>query len=93
MRTRSCGPPACAATRSRPPSAFLSSRDGRIIVERDLSVPGHPDVFAIGDVSVNPPPLPQLALPAAQGGQHTARQIRRRLAGRPPEALNTATSE
>jgi NADH:ubiquinone reductase (H+-translocating) len=62
------------------------ARDGRIIVDPDLSVPGHPEVFAIGDISVNPrSPLPQLALPAVQGGKHTARQIGRRLAGRATE--------
>jgi NADH dehydrogenase len=58
------------------------SRDGRIIVGDDLAVPTMPNVFALGDVAVNPAaPLPQLALPAVQGGKHVAKQIARRLAG------------
>ena len=60
---------------------------GRLVVEPDLSVPGHPEVFAIGDVAATPDrrgtPLPQLARPAIQGGKHAARQILRRLDGRP----------
>jgi NADH:ubiquinone reductase (H+-translocating) len=59
-------------------------RGGRIEVERDLSVNGHPEVFVAGDLAVDPDdPLPQLAQPAMQGGKHAARQIRRDLEGEP----------
>lgn len=60
-------------------------RGGRIDVARDLSVPGHDGVWAIGDVANIPSrrgPLPQLAAVAQQSGRHVARQIVRRLDGR-----------
>ena len=60
---------------------------GRLVVEADLSVPGHPDVFAIGDIALmlgpKGVPLPQVARPAMQAGKHVARQIIRRLEGHP----------
>jgi NADH dehydrogenase len=66
-----------------------TGRGGRIVVEPDLSVPGHPEVFAIGDIAAPPDrdggPLPQVAQPAIQGGHHVARQILRRLRGEPTE--------
>ncbi len=66
-----------------------TTRGGRLVVEPDLTVPGHPEVFAIGDIAASPgsdgTPLPQVAQPAIQGGKHVARQIRRSLAGEPPE--------
>ena len=63
-------------------------RSGRVTVEGDLSLPGHPDVFAIGDMvrvragdgSVSA--LPGLAPVAMQEGRYVARLIRRRLRGR-----------
>jgi NADH dehydrogenase len=55
-------------------------------VDDDLSIPDHPNVFAIGDIAANPKaPLAQVALPAMQGGEHVARQIERRLRGLPTE--------
>ena len=52
----------------------------------DLSLPGHPEVFVIGDLAGatgrDGEPLPQLAQVAIQGGRHTAGNIRRRLAGK-----------
>jgi NADH dehydrogenase len=66
-----------------------TARGGRIVVEPDLSVPGHPEVFAIGDIAATPDasgaPLPQVAQPAIQGGKHVARQIVNHLQGRPTE--------
>lgn len=63
------------------------TRGGRIIVGPDLSVPGHPDVFIVGDVAASSYPdgrlHPQLAQPAIQGAKHAARQIIRRLEGKP----------
>ena len=73
---------------------------GKIIVEPDLSVPGHPEVFAIGDTahlvapvrdllgikSKTPMTMPGVAQPAIQEGKHVADVIRRRVAGhREPE--------
>jgi NADH:quinone reductase (non-electrogenic) len=60
-------------------------RAGRIIVAPDLTVPGHAEVFALGDmVRVQAPdgtiaPLPGVAPVAMQQGRHAARAIRARL--------------
>ncbi|MET0880572.1 MAG: NAD(P)/FAD-dependent oxidoreductase, partial [Acidimicrobiales bacterium] len=62
---------------------------GRIVVEPTLGVPGHPNVYAIGDVAVIPGedggPLPGVAQVAMQSGRHAARQLSRTFgrAGRP----------
>ena len=65
------------------------ARGGRIPVGADLSLEGHPEVFAIGDIAASPTPderpLPQVAQPAIQGGFHAARQIVARIEGRPSE--------
>jgi len=62
---------------------------GRIKVGSDLSVPGHPDVFVIGDLArVDGPdrkPLPGVAPVAMQQGRFTARLLRARVAGRATE--------
>lgn len=59
------------------------ARGGRIPVGPDLSLAGHPDVFAIGDIALPPgDPLPQVAQPAIQEGGHVAAVIAARLAGR-----------
>ena len=65
---------------------FEQAPNGRIVVGPDLTVPGHPEVFVIGDLAaVQPKPLPQLAPVAIQQGKFTARQIQRRLQGRAPQ--------
>jgi len=60
---------------------------GRIVVQPDLSVTGHPEVLIIGDlVYFNDPtgqPLPGLAPVAMQQGRYAARLIGARLRGRP----------
>jgi NADH dehydrogenase len=53
-------------------------RAGRIKVQPDCSLPGHPDVFAVGDM-MNFEDLPGVAEVAMQSGIHAARTIRRRL--------------
>jgi NADH dehydrogenase len=59
------------------------ARGGRIPVGSDLSLAGHPNVFAIGDIALSPgDPLPQVAQPAIQGGRHVAAVIAARLEGR-----------
>jgi NADH dehydrogenase len=64
-------------------------RGGRLAVEADLSLPGHPEVFAVGDIAASRGPagrpLPQVAQVAIQGGRHVARQLLRRRAGQPTE--------
>jgi NADH dehydrogenase len=63
------------------------ARGGRVVVDADLRVPGHPEVFAIGDAAASPGadgrPLPQVAQVAIQGGKHAARQIEAQLRGEP----------
>jgi NADH dehydrogenase len=55
-------------------------RAGRVAVEPDCSLPGHPEVFAIGDMaSLND--LPGVAEVAMQQGIHASRTIKRRLDG------------
>lgn len=64
------------------------NRSGQVKVGSDLSVPGHTDIFAIGDTALaeawNGKPVPGLAPAAKQQGQYVARVISRRLAGRKP---------
>jgi len=71
---------------------------GRIIVNSDLSVPDHPEIFAIGDTahvvahsrnllgikSRQPMLMPGVAQPAIQEGRYVARLIRSRVAGTKP---------
>jgi NADH dehydrogenase len=61
-------------------------RGGRVIVEPDLSVPGHPDIFVIGDLANFPhqfgEPLPGIAPVAMQEGRYVAELIKGRIAGK-----------
>jgi NADH dehydrogenase len=73
-------------------------KSGKIIVGSDLSVPDHPEIFAIGDTahvvapsrnllgirSKEPMVMPGVAQPAIQQGMYVADLIRRRVAGQPP---------
>jgi NADH dehydrogenase len=68
-------------------------RAGRVKVNPDLSVPGHPEVFAIGDLATVPgeggQPVPWVSPAAMQMGRYVARIIQRDLSGadraaRPP---------
>ena len=57
-----------------------TDRAGRIAVDPDLSLPGHPEVFAVGDMaSIND--LPGVCEVAMQGGLHAANTIKRRMKG------------
>jgi NADH dehydrogenase len=58
-----------------------TDRAGRVAVLPDCSLPGHPEVFAIGDM-VRLNDLPGVAQPAIQEGTYVGRLIRDRLAGR-----------
>ena len=56
-------------------------RAGRVEVQPDLTLPGHPEVYVVGDMmSLNR--LPGVAQVAIQGGRHAARDIRARIEGR-----------
>ncbi len=62
-------------------------RAGRIKVEADLSVPGHPEIFAIGDTALalgkDGKPVPGVAPAAKQMGWYAARLIAAKVAGQP----------
>ena len=61
-------------------------RAGRVIVEEDLSVPGHPEVTVIGDLAALPwhtPPVPGIAPAAKQMGRVSAANVLRTIKGLP----------
>ena len=61
-------------------------RAGRVSVESDLAVPGHPHVFVAGDLAAiqsDGRPVPGVAPAAKQMGRHVAATIRARIAGQP----------
>jgi NADH dehydrogenase len=77
-----------AGVRASPLAAMLAratgadtDRAGRVAVLPDCSLPGHPEVFAIGDM-VRLNDLPGVAQPAIQEGTYVGRLIRARLAGK-----------
>ncbi|MGN8117631.1 NAD(P)/FAD-dependent oxidoreductase [Labrys sp. 22185] len=79
-----------AGVRASPAAEWLgvpADRNGRIIVEPNLTVPGHPEIFAIGDTislaGPNGKPVPGIAPAAKQAGVYVARVIRARLADAP----------
>lgn len=61
-------------------------RAGRVIVEADLTIKEYPDIFVIGDLAAatsDGQPVPGVAGAAVQEGQHTAKNLRRKLEGQP----------
>jgi NADH:ubiquinone reductase (H+-translocating) len=60
-------------------------RAGRISVQPDLTLPGHPEVHVIGDMANHPDRLPGVAQVAIQGGRYAAEAIQRRAAGKAPQ--------
>jgi NADH:ubiquinone reductase (H+-translocating) len=60
-------------------------KSGRVIVESDCTVAGHPDIFVIGDLAnfshQTGQPLPGVAQPAIQQGTYVAKVIKQRLRG------------
>jgi len=77
-----------AGVRASPAAEWLgapSDRAGRLQVEPDLTVPGHPDIFAIGDTVTiaawNGQPVPGIAPAAKQQGRYVAQTIKARLGG------------
>jgi NADH dehydrogenase len=77
-----------AGVRASPAAEWLAvpaDRAGRLQVQPDLTVPGHPDIFAIGDTVViadpDGKPVPGIAPAAKQQGRHVAETIKARLRG------------
>jgi NADH dehydrogenase len=77
-----------AGVRASPAAAWLDAPAdgaGRVKVEADLSVPGHRDIFVIGDTATisawKGKPVPGIAPAAKQQGLHVASMIKRRLEG------------
>jgi NADH dehydrogenase len=60
-----------------------------VLVEPDLTIKGHPEIFVVGDAAVQPwkegRPTPGVAQGGIQGGSYAAKVIRRRILGRPHE--------
>ena len=57
-------------------------RAGRVRVEPDLSVPGHPEIYVVGDLAAVEG-VPGIAPAAKQMGRHAALNIRNSLEGKP----------
>ncbi|WJR78920.1 NAD(P)/FAD-dependent oxidoreductase [Bradyrhizobium sp. NP1] len=77
-----------AGVRASPAAEWLDApadRAGRVQVEPDLTVPGHPDIFAVGDTVTidawNGKPVPGIAPAAKQEGRYVAAVIKARLRG------------
>jgi NADH dehydrogenase len=63
-----------------------TDRAGRVRVQNDVSVPGHPEIFVIGDTASfdeNGKPLPGVAQVAMQQGRYVGKAIHNRIAGKP----------
>jgi NADH dehydrogenase len=69
-----------------------TDRAGRVLVERDCSIAGHPEVFVIGDLAsmkrADGSMVPGVAQGAIQSGKHVAKQIVRDLRNQPREPFD-----
>lgn len=81
-----------AGVRASPAAEWLNApadRAGRLQVAPDLTVPGHPDIFAVGDTVIfkdaEGNPVPGIAPAAKQQGRYVAAAIKARLNGNKPE--------
>ena len=79
-----------AGVQASPAARWLDApadRAGRLKVEPDLTVPGHPEIFAIGDAAIvvrpDGRPVPGIAPAAKQEGVYVANVMRARLGGAP----------
>jgi NADH:quinone reductase (non-electrogenic) len=77
-----------AGVKASPAAQWLEAehdRAGRVLVDRDLRLPGHPEIFVIGDTAsvrdAAGKPLPGVATVAKQEGKYIARVLRARLSG------------
>jgi NADH dehydrogenase len=67
-----------------------TDRAGRVRIQKDLTVPGHPEIFVVGDTASldqNGKPLPGVAQVAIQQGRYAGRLIHNRIVGNPPPSL------
>ncbi|WP_068325586.1 NAD(P)/FAD-dependent oxidoreductase [Janibacter terrae] len=62
-----------------------TDRAGRVLVEDNLTLKGHPEVFLLGDM-INLKGYPGVAQLAIQGGRYAAKEILGRLEGKEPQA-------
>jgi NADH:ubiquinone reductase (H+-translocating) len=69
-----------------------TDRSGRVPVQPDLTIAGHPEVYVLGDLAAlkeaSGKPLPGVAPVAIQQGQHAARNIWRAVQGQPTEPFH-----
>jgi NADH:quinone reductase (non-electrogenic) len=66
-------------------------KSGRVLVDPDLTVPGHPDIFVIGDLANLPQdgqPLPGVAPVAMQQGRYAAKALQARLNNKPVQPFH-----
>lgn len=82
-----------AGVQASPAAKWLGAeadRAGRVVVKPDMSLAGHPEIFIIGDTAMvmgaNGRPVPGIAPAAKQQGQHVAKLLRAKIAGRPQPA-------
>lgn len=68
--------------RASPLAQALGASDSRVAVDDDLTLPGRPEVFVLGDMAALEG-VPSVASAAVQQGGHAARTIRCRIAGKP----------
>ena len=64
-----------------------TDRAGRVRIQKDLTLPGHPEIFVVGDTASldqNGKPLPGVAQVAMQQGRYAGRLIHNRIVGNPP---------
>jgi NADH dehydrogenase len=83
-----------AGVKANPLAAILPSdrgRGGTVVVEPDLSLSAHPEVFVVGDLAAargrDGEQLPQLAQVAIQGGKRAADNLMRRIHRKPTRAF------
>jgi NADH:ubiquinone reductase (H+-translocating) len=78
-----------AGVTASPAGKWLSAEtdhSGRVRIQPDLSIPGHPEVFVVGDTASleqDGKPLPGVAQVAIQQGRYAANLIRRKVTGKP----------
>jgi NADH dehydrogenase len=69
-----------------------TDRAGRVRIQKDLTVPGHAEIFVVGDTASldqNGKPLPGVAQVAMQQGRYAAKVIHNRIAGKhPPDSFS-----
>lgn len=75
-----------AGVKASPAARWLgvdSDRAGRTRVQADLSVPGRPEIFVVGDTAVLAEPIPGVAPAAKQMGAHAGRRVAASILGAP----------